>query len=373
MSGSGDHYREEPSLPTARTSSIAAAAGPALMPPFQVDGRSADASRDAGVEPATASEYINEAHRLRIVWATAVLACERGLESITVSGIIGRARVSRQSFYRVFRTRDDCLAAVLEEAVAHATARVGAAYDARDRWVDRVRAALLTLLELFDEQPELAELCVQTAVCAPRATLVYRKEILDTLTAVLDEGREEPSALPATSPLAAEAAIGGAFAVLHRRLLLGQRQALVELLNPLMAVIVLPYLGAGAAADEMKRPAPQAVACVPRGGVRQPLKGLNIRLTYRTMRVLTTIAAQADLSNIEVSQRAGITDQGQISKLLARLSSLGLIENTEAGRPSNAHNAWRLTPRGIQVEWMFGREGGAKLGSASNQRSLGCQ
>jgi AcrR family transcriptional regulator len=341
-----------------------------LMPPFQVDGRRPDASSDAVVEPA-ARQYVDEAQRLRIVRATAVLACERGLESVTVSGITGRARVSRQSFYRLFRTREECLAAVLEEAVAHATVRAGAAYDSRDRWVDRVRAALFALLELSDEQPELAELCVLTAVAAPRAQRAYRKEILDAITAILEEGREEPRALRNPSPLAGEAAIGGVLAVLYRRLLHGERQALVELLNPLMAILVLPYLGGAAAADEMRRPAPQAAARVSRGHVRQPPMGLDIRLTYRTMRVLTTIAAQADLSNLEVSQRAGITDQGQVSKLLARLAGVGLIENTGTGYPNGSQNAWRLTPRGIQLEWMFGREGATKLGSAINQRSLG--
>jgi hypothetical protein len=223
---------------------------------------------------------------------------------------------------------------------------------------------------LFDEQPELAELCVLTAVAAPRATRAYRKEILDALAAILEEGRAEPRALRNPSPLAGEAAIGGVLAVLYRRFLYGERQALVELLNPLMAILVLPYLGGAAAADEMTRPAPQAVARVSRRPARQPLKELNIRLTYRTMRVLTTIAAQADLSNVEVSQRAGITDQGQISKLLARLASLGLIENTGAAR-LRSQKAWRLTPKGVQLEWMFGREGGTKLGSAINQRSLG--
>jgi AcrR family transcriptional regulator len=334
--------------------------------PVRVDGPRLGSSEGSEAESAStkssARRYIHEAHRLRVLWATAVLACDRGWESVTVSGIIGRAGISRQAFYRLFNSREECLVAVLEQAVEQATARVGAAYDSRARWVDRVRAGLLALLELFDEQPELAELCVLTAVAAPHATLAHRKKILDTLAAILDEGREEPRAVPTPSPLAAEAAIGGALAVLHRRLLQRERQGLVELLNPLMAIVVLPYLGVAAAADEMKRPAPRAVARVSRGGGRQPLDGLNIRLTYRTMRVLTTIAAQGGLSNLEVSRRAGITDQGQISKLLARLASIGLVENIGAGRSSGLQNAWRLTPKGMQVEWMFGREGGAKRG-----------
>jgi DNA-binding MarR family transcriptional regulator len=80
-----------------------------------------------------------------------------------------------------------------------------------------------------------------------------------------------------------------------------------------------------------------------------------MRLTYRTIRVLAAIAAQADLSNSEVAERAGITDQGQVSKLLARLSRLGLIENTGAGQARGTANAWRLTREGRKLQRKIGR------------------
>ena len=48
-----------------------------------------------------------------------------------------------------------------------------------------------------------------------------------------------------------------------------------------------------------------------------------MRLTYRTVRVLMVIAGHAGASNREIAQGSGIVDQGQISKLLARLERLG--------------------------------------------------
>jgi hypothetical protein len=44
---------------------------------------------------------------------------------------------------------------------------------------------------------------------------------------------------------------------------------------------------------------------------------------------------------------AGIADQGQISKLLARLHSLGLLENTGGDHAKGEPNAWHLTARGV--------------------------
>jgi DNA-binding IclR family transcriptional regulator len=82
-----------------------------------------------------------------------------------------------------------------------------------------------------------------------------------------------------------------------------------------------------------------------------------MRMTYRTLRVLAAIEAQPDLSNCEVAERAGISDQGQISRLLARLGRLGLIENT--GRQSRGGaNAWRLTSEGRRLPLATGRSPG---------------
>lgn len=75
-----------------------------------------------------------------------------------------------------------------------------------------------------------------------------------------------------------------------------------------------------------------------------------MRLIYRTVEVLAAIAARPGLSNCQISQRAGITEQGQISRLLSRLTGLQLIENTWQGQRKGSANAWRLTRHGEAVE-----------------------
>lgn len=75
-----------------------------------------------------------------------------------------------------------------------------------------------------------------------------------------------------------------------------------------------------------------------------------MRITYRTVRVLMVIAEHPDASNRQIAAGAGITDQGQVSKLLARLEHLGLIYNRGLGPVKGAPNAWQLTARGRAVE-----------------------
>jgi hypothetical protein len=75
-----------------------------------------------------------------------------------------------------------------------------------------------------------------------------------------------------------------------------------------------------------------------------------MRLTYRTARVLEVVAAHPGASNRLVAEHAGIADQGQVSKLLARLAGLELMHNTGEGHARGERNAWRLTPRGEEIE-----------------------
>jgi hypothetical protein len=124
--------------------------------------------------------------------------------------------------------------------------------------------------------------------------------------------------------------VGGVLSVLHSRLLGDGEGSLLKLTGPLMSMIVLPYLGAAAAQRESARPIPAPVERSV-GTASDPLRDLRLRLTYRTIRVLMSVAAHPGSSNRDIGLHAGIADQGQISKLLSRLHRLGLIHNTGIG------------------------------------------
>ncbi len=84
-------------------------------------------------------------------------------------------------------------------------------------------------------------------------------------------------------------------------------------------------------------------------------------LGCRSRRALMVIAAQPGASNREVADAAEVSDQGQISKVLARLENLGLIHNPGEWRPGKRH-AWRLTARGKRAVEASGAES-ERLGS----------
>ena len=98
-----------------------------------------------------------------------------------------------------------------------------------------------------------------------------------------------------------------------------------------MSMIVLPYLGPGGAKAQLSQPVPSH-AGVSHQPARHPLDDLPIRVTYRTLAVLAAVSAEPGLSNFAVSERAGINDQGQASRILTRLARHGLVENTGGGQ-----------------------------------------
>jgi AcrR family transcriptional regulator len=287
---------------------------------------------------------------------------EWGASSVTVAHIVQRAGVSRRTFYELFDDREDCFLAAFERALAYASERVLSAYEAQRGWRERIRAALIALLSFFDEEPVIGRLLIVDSF-GEAVTFARRGEVIAKLTSAIEQGRTlkgtphgvaqagargKASLMPPS--FTGEGLVGGVLTAIQSRLVGDNRESLVELANPLMSMIVLPYLGASAARGELERPVPVCSA-----GARvepllsDPFKDAGMRLTYRTVRVLTAVADHPGASNRLVADTAEISDQGQISKLLTRLERVGVIANTGLGPGQGAPNAWTLTANGRHV------------------------
>jgi AcrR family transcriptional regulator len=300
---------------------------------------------------------IAELQRARLL-AGAVLAMEElGWSATTVAHITARARVSRRTFYDLFENREDCLLAVLKDVAQRIEGEISRAKLDGLGWVDRVRGGLSAILSFFDREPVLARVCMVQALQGGPGILVWREDILTRLAGLLDEGRTESARSRECTELTAEGLVGAACAIVHARLLIDKRQEpLTGLLGELMSLIVLPYQGPAGARRERTRslssPAKTPGRRAENGDaqmVLDPLRDIPMRLTYRTARVLDGVACTPGASNRLVADHAGITDQGQVSKLLSRLERLGLLVNTGEGQSRGEPNAWSLTATGQRI------------------------
>jgi AcrR family transcriptional regulator len=304
-----------------------------------------------------------EIQRKRLLSAAIRSLDEVGYANASVAHITSRARVSRRTFYELFASRDECLLAVFDDAIAQLERELAAAQLGELPWRERVRLGLWTILSFFEREPPQARVCVVHSLQGDAKLLARREALLGRLAAMLDEGRAESAAAQAT-PLTAEGLVGAALSILYTRLLRTEREPLTELLGELTGLIVLPYLGAAAAKRERTRsaPAPLPGPDKPRDERLEgdPFEGISIRLTYRTMRVLECVAAEPNASNRQLGELAGVPDQGQMSKLLARLERLGLLVNTRAAGAKGEANVWQLTAQGLQVTRTIGLEAGGR-------------
>lgn len=323
--------------------------------------RPARSSRPVRVN--TSRERIVEIQRSRLLAAALGAIDELGYSRVTVAHIASRARVSRRTFYELFDGREDCLLAALESVVETIRVELAGAGSDGLGWRERVRTGLWAILSFLEREPVLARVVVVQALRGGPRVLERREQVLGDLARVINGGCAESARGAECPPLTAEGLVGAGFSIVYGRLLRGQQESLTGLLGGLMGMIVLPYQGPAVARREQTRVVPAvssasssrtAPVSVGEGGDggrggSDLLAGVPMRLTYRTALVLEAIASRPGVSNRVVATLADISDQGQVSKLLARLQRLGLIENAGAGHAKGAANAWVLTGKGDRV------------------------
>ncbi len=350
----------------ARARTVAATAGSVALR-RRVRGREPEA------DCALPGERVAQLQRARLLTAAVAAFDELGYVGTSVGDVTGRARVSRRTFYEQFANGDECLAAVLDEAVVSVERELAGAELAGRSWCERVRVGLSVILGFLDRDPVLARVCVVQAARGGALLLERRERVLARLVVMVDGGRGENVRGVAPTALTAEGLVGAALSIVQARIARRDHRPLSGLLNELVAMIVLPYRGGVAARRELERPAPPersspAASVTPgvapfvaRAGV-DPLACVPMRLTYRTTRVLECVAQRPGASNRQVAELAGVQDPGQISKLLMRLQRIGLLINTGEGHTRGEPNAWRLTPLGERVAEQLFQHGSARGG-----------
>jgi AcrR family transcriptional regulator len=311
--------------------------------------------------------FVPVLQRARLLDATVGLVVEVGVRGLTVRRVTARAGMSSKSFYDLFSDREECLLAAFDYAVQRIAEVVLPAYGAEEDWVAGMRAGLGALLGVLDGEPVLGRFVfVEALACGP-LVLERRARLLEDLAGLIDT-HAGGLADGMSGPFMAEGVIGGVCGVIHARLLEADRGGLVGLLGGLMAMIVLPYRGRDITAGQLQlgqadsrlRPAEK-----PRvhGPVGRASGVFGFRPTLRTFTVLSTIAERSGLNNRDVSERAGVSDQGQISRLLWRLEDQGLVENT-GGHAQGTPKAWSLTVLGEQALKQAGSSHDARSESA---------
>lgn len=136
------------------------------------------------------AEEVDAVHRRRIIAAMAECLSEQGYAGTTVADIVGRAQVSRRTFYAQFDGREDCFLAtydaVSEELIAQ-IAREAVEAHAGAPWQEHVSAGARFYLQLLADEPGLTRVLMLDALSVGPAALHRRDAALRRFATIVEQ------------------------------------------------------------------------------------------------------------------------------------------------------------------------------------------
>lgn len=196
-------------------------------------------------------DLVKAIQRERLLAAMIRTVTEIGYNALTVQNVLGRAGISRPTFYEQFEDKEDCFLAAFDASAAQMRKRIEAAVaGAGLGWRDQLRSGIAELLRFVVDEPEAARIVIVEARASSPAGLLRRDELLDCFADCIDtlvrEDLDEPP-----SAIAAAGVVGGIESVLYARVQRGEIENLDALLPSLMYFAVLAYAGQGVASEEL--------------------------------------------------------------------------------------------------------------------------
>jgi AcrR family transcriptional regulator len=196
----------------------------------------------------------SETRRQLILEAMVRVVGRKGYKATAVADVIAEADVSRTTFYKHFDDKHECFLAAYDLVVERVLGAVVANCDAGQPWLERMRAGLATVVEMFALDPELARTAIVEVAAAGADARQRHWNAVSRLTEYLAEGEAlaDGRELPQNIGLMAAGAVSG---LIFDELLTGRAERLPELLPDLLFAMLVPYIGPSAATEEMRRAA----------------------------------------------------------------------------------------------------------------------
>jgi AcrR family transcriptional regulator len=187
-------------------------------------------------------DEVERSQRQRLLQAATEAVAEKGYVSTTVADILRRAGVSRTTFYRMFKDKQDCFLAAHRDN-AELVAELLAAELAAARAVPRadplgvLDRVLGTYLELLHAAPALARVFLVEVYAAGPVAIEQRRRSLERFVDVVAETYRGSSGPLGTEPdqrMAAEVLVGAVSSMVTNAVGAGDAEALPALRAPLM-------------------------------------------------------------------------------------------------------------------------------------------
>jgi AcrR family transcriptional regulator len=191
------------------------------------------------LDPTVPADIGVQSQRQRIIDAMIESCAEKTYAATTISDIVGRASISRTTFYKRFPDKRQCFDAALDHCVEKVQAAAAVAHSPADAPPEAVRKATEAVLELLAAQPALAQLVMGEAVTVDPAVIDrYRRLLIpaveDLWTAV---------GQPVTPHSAPRLAFGRVQVLIFNQIATGRTTEMLEILPEIVYLALLPFAG----------------------------------------------------------------------------------------------------------------------------------
>jgi AcrR family transcriptional regulator len=191
--------------------------------------------------PLLPREFVLAHKRSRILDAVAELSAEHGYEAMTITDIVGRAGVARKTLYENYDGKEEVFLAALDAAIAAVFARVEETCSAGgEEWHERLRAALVELLDYLSDHSAEAHVLIIEAPAATRASAARYQAAVDRFTGLLRDATPATRNTPGTIE---ESVVGGVAWILNRQIRSGEAERIKDLSAELSEFVLAAWAG----------------------------------------------------------------------------------------------------------------------------------
>jgi AcrR family transcriptional regulator len=178
-------------------------------------------------------EQVVQSQRTRIFRAMAETMAEKGYAATSVADVLRAAKVSRETFYEQFESKEDCFMSALEAATDAVLAQAFATPPAGGTPLERFDRGLRTYLDALAAQPELSRMFLIEVYAAGPAALERRAAVQNRFARGLDSifGRRT-----AGDRFANEAIVAATSSMVTARLAANDLKGLRALRKPLVGL-----------------------------------------------------------------------------------------------------------------------------------------
>lgn len=209
--------------------------------------------------------------RERLLRAIAAVAAEDGVQELSASKVVARARASRRTFYRHFVDREDAFLECFDEVRGRTLAAARGAFRAEmPDWPRAVRAGLEAIFAYLASEPDFARVAFVEILGAGPKALARRDEAVKEFTELFEPGFAQA---PELHPVAGELIVFGLYS-LARRQIVRHGPATLPRIGPTGYFFGLaPFIGAERATQIANGTADDEEASRAGAAARQPVAG----------------------------------------------------------------------------------------------------